>query len=167
MSDKKDRGMEKNTGEQQMEIRRGSVEDLEECENCLDDSQLHDVYFNDSDYKRKYLTEAIDRKELFVLVDSNECKGFSRIDPVGVFSRFPLLRVLAVKKEYRNRGFGQKLLKHYEEIGFSTSDKIFLLVSDFNKRAYRLYRRIGYKRLVEIPHLLKKGVAEYVMMKET
>ena len=149
-----------------MEIRRGSLENLEDCENCLKDSQLHDEYFTDSEYKRTYLAEAVDKKELFVLIDGNECKGFSRIDLTGVFSRFPLLRVIAVKKEYRNRGFGQKLLKHYEEIGFSKNDKIFLLVSDFNKSAYRLYRRIGFKRLVKIPHLLKKGVAEYVMMKE-
>jgi len=149
-----------------MEIRRGSLENLEECESCLADSKLHDIYFTDSEYKRKYLIEAIDKKELFVLIDEDVCKGFTRIDLTGAFSRFPLMRVIAVKKEYRNRGFGQKLLKHYEEIGFSRSDKIFLLVSDFNKSAYRLYRRIGFKRLAKIPHLLKKGVAEYVMMKE-
>jgi ribosomal protein S18 acetylase RimI-like enzyme len=134
------------TGEQ-MNIRRGSLEDLEECESCLTDSKLHDIYFADSEYRRKYLIEAIDKNELFVLIDDDVCKGFTRIDLTGAFSTFPLMRLIAVKRKFRSNGFGKDLLRHYEEIGFENSSKIFLFVSDFNKRAYALYKRFGYKRV--------------------
>ena len=80
--------------------------------------------------------------------------------------RFPYLSILAVKRKHRGRGIGKKLLDKFEDIGFENSDIIFLLVSDFNKKAKALYKEIGYKKVGSIPDLFKKGVTESLLMKQ-
>lgn len=46
------------------------------------------------------------------------------------------------------------------------NSKLFLVVADFNPRAKNLYKSIGYKEIGSIPDLYKKGVTEFLMMKE-
>ncbi len=42
---------------------------------------------------------------------------------------------------------------------------MFLLVSDFNKKAELLYGKLGYKKVGKIPDLFKSGVSEHVLVK--
>ncbi len=53
----------------------------------------------------------------------------------------------------------------FEDISFTHSDKVFLLVSSFNEQAKKLYESIGYKRVGVIDDLYKNGISEYIMMK--
>ena len=57
------------------------------------------------------------------------------------------------------------MIEFYESMGFEKSDKVFLLVSEFNTDAKRLYERLGYVEVGKIPDLYQKDTAEYFMMK--
>ena len=49
-----------------------------------------------------------------------------------------------------------------KQMGF---DKAFIAVSDFNPRAKALYQKKGFKPLLLVPDLLKKGIGEWLLMK--
>jgi ribosomal protein S18 acetylase RimI-like enzyme len=46
------------------------------------------------------------------------------------------------------------------------SDKLFLVVADYNPAAKRFYERNGYQQVGEIPNLYRPGVTEYLMVKD-
>ena len=49
---------------------------------------------------------------------------------------------------------------------FVKANKIILVVADFNLDGKRFYEKIGYHQVGEIPSLYRKGITEYLMMKE-
>ncbi|MDN5204969.1 N-acetyltransferase [Fulvivirgaceae bacterium BMA10] len=151
---------------QKLKIIPGKKHQITDCSTCLRDSQLWDHYFSNDDHTQSFLTEGIDREEIHVALDeSNEVVGFMRIDLKGAFAKFPLLRVIAVRKEFRKMGFGEEMLSFYEKIGFKNANKLFLFVSDFNKQAKKLYTKTGYQKVGEIPDLYIDDITEYLMMK--
>jgi ribosomal protein S18 acetylase RimI-like enzyme len=107
------------------------------------------------------------RDEVFVAVDeAGECLGFIWFIPRGAFHSFPYLHVIAVKDGHRGEGIGKELLAFFEETVFADSARAFLVVADFNPDARRLYERLGWRQVGEIPGLYREGVTEYLMMKE-
>ncbi len=150
-----------------MNVEQGTIELLDDCRQSLANCVLGERYFYDTNHTLKFLTEGFNKGEILIALNSlGEFIGFMRVDLFGAFAKFPLLRVIAVKENYRGHGFGSKMLKFYEGLGFENSDKVFLLVSEFNERAKFLYERIGYKVVGKIPNLYQKGTAEFLMMKE-
>ena len=147
-------------------IRICQLNELTECSFCLKKSLLEDNYFNDDEYKLSFIKEGVINNEIFVLDENSKIKGFIRVDFKGMLGKYPLLRLIAVNSQYRNKGIGKKLLNYYEEIGFKKEEKIFLLVSDFNINAKRLYEKIGYKGIGILSEVYKKEICEFVMMKE-
>ena len=97
--------------------------------------------------------------------EANQCIGFMGVIHNGCFRKFTYLSVIAVKKEYRSKGIGKALIRRFEAIGFEKANRVFLLVSDFNKKAQLFYKKIGYKKVGEIPDLFKKGVSENILVK--
>lgn len=83
----------------------------------------------------------------------------------GCFRKFSYLSIIAVEYSYRCKGVGKELLKKFEETGFKQADRVFLLVSDFNKKAQSLYSKLGYSKVGKIPDLFKKGVSEHILVK--
>ena len=83
----------------------------------------------------------------------------------GTFHDFPYVCNISVKRNFRRRGIGRRLLGFFEDISFIHSDKVFLLVSSFNEQAKKLYESIGYKQVGVIDDLYKDGISEYIMMK--
>jgi GNAT superfamily N-acetyltransferase len=139
---------------------------LDDCIASLGGSGIGERYFADTGFARDLILAGIDKKELFVSIDGNgTLKGFYWAAPRGMFCRFPYLRLLSVKPEFRNLGIGRRLLGHFEENGFCQAPKVFLAVSDFNDGAQRFYERNGYTRVGAIPDLYKKGIAEILMVK--
>jgi len=57
------------------------------------------------------------------------------------------------------------LLKYVERVYFQEYSKLFLVVSDFNPDAKRLYSEIGYSVIGDIPDLYREGITECLMMK--
>lgn len=146
-------------------IVKGKSSNISELSNCLNDSLLKEYYFSDSKYIKNFLMDTISKNELYTYVDNSKILAFMRIDPVGMFSKFPLLRCIAVNPNYRNRGIGKKMLQHFENLWFEKSNKVFLCVSDFNLKAKKLYIESGYIEVGSINDLYKANVAEYLLCK--
>lgn len=70
-----------------------------------------------------------------------------------------------MKSKNRGQGIGEALLRFVENEYFTYYSKLFLVVADFNSNAKRLYERIGYSEIGEIPSLYRKGISECLMMK--
>lgn len=150
-----------------MELRivPGTTEHLFDCKEAFRDSELGEAYYSE-EVATSRLTEALCKGEIFVALDeSSHCLGYIWIALKGMFDHFPYCRLLAVRKECRGRGIGTALVKYYEMVGFANSTKLFILVSDFNSRAKKLYERLGYKQVGFIPDLFKNGVSEYILVK--
>lgn len=147
-------------------IEKGSLQQLDDCEEALRQSVLGEKYFSAAGSARNAVLEAIGQDRLYVALDGENCVGFFYVIPKGAFHAFPYLHLIAVKEEYRGRGIGKLLLRGAEQAAFETADKLFLVVADFNPDAERLYRECGYRRVGELPGLYRPGITEYLMMKE-
>ena len=142
-------------------------EHLEDCKVALLNSKLGQEYFSSEEKARSALTEGITKEEVFVAIDEDgKCLGFIWFILNGAFHSFPYLHIIAVKKEFRGKGIGKKLLNFFEEAVFTEHSKAFLVVADFNPGAKRLYESLGYQQVGVIPGLYKEGVSEQLMMKE-
>lgn len=149
-------------------IIEGDLKHLEDLKNCIDKSVLEQFYFLNKDKTYNFIREGIERKEVFVAVnEQNSCLGFIRIDWSFAFSGAPLLRVIAVKPDYRGKGIGSKLLEYFENLGFEKSEKVFLFVSQLNPKARKLYERKGYFMVGAIPGLYTPNcIVELLLMKQ-
>ncbi len=148
-------------------IRKASIEYLEDCKTALLKSDLGREYFPAEANATATLKEGIGKEEIYLALDGGDiCLGFIWFIQKGAFHSFPYLHIIAVKEECRGMGIGKELIKFYEDKVFKNNQKVFLVVADFNQKAMRLYMSLGYKEVGVIPNLYKKGVTEYLMMKE-
>ncbi len=151
-----------------MDIRfeNGSLKYLDDCEEALLNSELGRKYFTNEGSGKKAILEGLEQGTLYVALINDICMGFIFYLPKGAFHSFPLVHLLSVKEEYRNKGVGKKIMGFLEDTVLENTSKIFLVVADFNPDAKRFYEKIGYKQVGEIPSLYRKGITEYLMMKE-
>jgi ribosomal protein S18 acetylase RimI-like enzyme len=137
-----------------------------DCLLCLKNSELWDAYFNNNPAHEAALEEMILKKQIYVATNkTDKCIGFMGVVNNGCFDKFPYLATLAVKKKHRNKGIGEALVNKFEAIGFKRADRVFILVSDFNKEAQKFYRKLGYKKVGNIPDLFKSGISENLLVK--
>ena len=146
-------------------ILKGSIDYLDDCEDALVNSELGKRYFSEKGSARKSLEEGFCKNEIYVAVEYNHCKGFIWVIKNGIFHSFPYIHIVAVKSENRGQGIGEVLLRFVEYECFTDYSKLFLVVADFNPNAKRLYERLGYTEIGEIPNLYRKGISECLMMK--
>ncbi len=147
-----------------IQIIKGNLTHVSDCEAALTHSSLGAHYFEKEGSARKAIEEGLSSGELYVAMVQGRCAGFIFFLPEGAFHSFPYLHVVAVKAEYRSLGIGKKLVDFFENA--VPRDKYFLVVADFNPDAKRFYERIGYKQVGAIPGLYREGITEYLMMKE-
>jgi len=147
-------------------IEKGSMKYLSDCEEALLDSELGRKYFEDEGSGRKAILEGLEQGNLYVAIDNEVCVGFMFYIPNGIFHSFPFLHLISVKKEYRNKGIGRRLMEFLETLAFKNNGKIFFVVADFNPDAKRFYEKLGYRQVGEIPGLYRQDINEYLMMKE-
>lgn len=147
-------------------IKKGTLEYLNDCEEALINSELGRRYFTNEGSGKKAILEGLEQGTLYTALLNDICVGFLFYLPKGAFHSFPYLHLIAVKEEYRSKGIGKKLLDFLEETVFVNNSKIFFVVADFNPEAKRFYERNGYRQVGEIPNLYRKGITEYLMMKE-
>jgi len=149
-----------------VKILQAQKEHIKECMEALRESKLGKTYFASEDSLRSFITEGIDKKEIYAaLGEGGQFLGYIWISLNGAFYKYPYCRNIAVKKEFRNQGVGKVLLKYYEKVGFINSPRIFILVSDFNQKAKKLYENMGFMEVGRIPDLFKDGVTEIIMIK--
>lgn len=143
--------------------KKGQAQD---CLICVKNSDLWDAYFRTNPSHLATLEDMISKKQVYVATNKNDkCIGFMGVVNNGCFRKFSYLSILAVKKMYRNKGIGEALVNKFETIGFKRADRVFILVSDFNKKAQKFYRKLGYKKVGNIPNLFKVGVSENLLVK--
>ena len=137
-----------------------------DCLLCVENSDLWDAYFKNNPTHEAALEKMISKKQVYVATNKNDkCIGFMGIINNGCFHKFTYLVTLAVKKNYRKKGIGEALVSKFETIGFKRADRVFILVSDFNKIAQKFYRKLGYKKVGNIPDLFKAGISENLLVK--
>lgn len=148
-------------------FQKAQMEYLEDCKAALLNSKLGEEYFPSEEDTTATLTEGIQKGEVtLALNEEGECMGFMWVIMDGAFHGYPYLHIIAVKDAFRGKGIGSRMLKFLEETILKEHSKIFLVVADFNPDAKRLYERVGFRRVGEIPGLYKPGVTEHLMMKE-
>lgn len=148
-----------------LKIIKGNIDHLDDCEDALVNSELGKRYFSEKGSARKSLEEGFGRNEIYIAADSDNCKGFIWVISNGIFHSFPYIHIVAVKSENRSQGIGEALLRFVENEYFTKYSKLFLVVADFNPAAKRLYERLGYIEIGEIPDLYRTGISECLMMK--
>jgi len=89
--------------------------------------------------------------------------GFALLHPRG-FLGCPYIGVIAVTPDRRSQGIGAQLLR-FAEAHFSGSRHVYLCVSSFNPRAARLYEKLGYVQVGELPEFIADGYSELLMQK--
>ena len=137
---------------------------IADCTEILQNSELGKAYFSDKQKAIGMLEYALKKKELYVaLNEQDECVGFVYCMPKGVFGSYPYLHIISVKEDCRGIGIGSQLMSYFEEK--YPSDKYFLTVDDFNVDAKKLYERLGYQCVGQLPDFYKKGIDCYLMMK--
>ena len=95
---------------------------------------------------------------------TGEFLAFLATSPVG-FGSEPLLEYLCVHEDHRDIGIGTRLINYFEEQLYREAANLYLFVSDINPNAVRLYERLGYKRIGELPDYNLVGQTEYLYRK--
>ena len=150
-----------------MMIQKGSIAFLRDCEEALVRSELGRQYFSAEGSAKNAVLEGLGQGNLFVALVDDQCVGFFCLLPKGAFHSFPYLHLIAVKEEYRGQGLGRELLRRIEEMAFGMADKLFLVVADFNPDAKRFYEKNGYHQAGAIPGLYRRGITEFLMIKDS
>lgn len=151
---------------QNVSIRPGTHADIAACIGAIRNSTVGRRYFKDPSSLKSTLSEGISKKALWVARDKKgNCLGYIWYMLQGTFCQFPYLRSIAVDPDHRNKGIGSMLLGHFEREGFKKASHVFLLSSDFNTRAQKLYLKRGYKRSGRIKDLFIPGIDELLFVK--
>lgn len=146
---------------------KGTTEKWEEYVKIFDNSPLYEHYFKGTETLREWVYGPLEAGNVIVAeTEKGEPVGLMVYDMMGMYGELPYLALLGVKEGYRGKGIGEQLIDIYlgisKQMGF---DKAFIAVSDFNPRAKALYQRKGFKPLLLVPDLLKKGIGEWLLMK--
>ncbi len=102
-------------------------------------------------------------KEVYVLEDDDEILGFVVVDLRGPFPGY--LQTVCVRSGDRGEGHGERLITFAEERIFRDSPNVFMCVSTFNPDAKRLYERLGYTVVGEMPDYIVQGHGEILLRK--
>ncbi|HEC88353.1 MAG TPA: ribosomal-protein-alanine N-acetyltransferase [Thermoplasmata archaeon] len=74
-----------------------------------------------------------------------------------------LIVSIAVHPEYRNKGYGKKLMEHVLKL---MKGKVFLQVRKSNKSAISFYHKMGFKEIKEIEKYYMNGENAILMFKK-
>jgi ribosomal protein S18 acetylase RimI-like enzyme len=102
-------------------------------------------------------------REVYVAWLREEIVGFIIVEMVGTFKGY--VKSVCVSPRHRGKGIGSRLMNHVEERILSETPNVFILVSSFNKRVRKLYRRLGYEEIGELRDYIVRGHSEVLMRK--
>ena len=145
-----------------MKIRKQSHQDeVKECARLMAKSEPWITLQRNYDIAVKMLNDP--SREVYIGFENNEIVGFIILIMHGALVGY--IQTAGVKPEWRNKGVGTKLLKFAEKRIFSQSSNVFMCVSSFNKKAQRLYKRLGYEVIGELKDYIVPGHSEILLRK--
>lgn len=151
-----------NSGNTGLEIRRlRTAEEAHECARLMSTSEPWITLRRDYHLCLKMLRDPA--REVYVALLKKETVGFMILQMRGPFIGF--MQTVAVKPEWRNRGIGTKLVKFAEDRIFRQTPNVFMCVSSFNKKAQKLYKRLGYEAIGELRNFIVSGHSEILLRK--
>ena len=152
----------------EIKIEVAKRERLEEYYEIFEDSALADHYFRGTNLIHEWIDDFVgdDRKEIFIAyTTAGEAIGLIHFTMDGMCG-FPHCFLLGVKKQYRGMGIGQQLLNFFFKVVESTDlPNMYIMTSTFNVRAFRLYQKMGFKKVGIIPGFILKDVNEYFLIR--
>ncbi len=147
-----------------MTIRRMIKSDVDEVARIVAETGLWQRYGLDFEKARSRFFKGLENgAEIFVAELNGEIAGFLWFVQNGAFDRSGYVELIGVKKKFRNRGIGRRLMEFAET---RNVDSIFLLVSDFNTEAQKFYRGLGYIKVGEIKDYVVQGITEFIFYKK-
>jgi ribosomal-protein-alanine N-acetyltransferase len=135
--------------------------DLEPCAAMMASSEPWLTLGRDVNASRRVLAD--ETREQYVAEEDGELAGFLILNMKGAFVGY--IQTVCVAPGRRGRGIGTVLVRFAEERSFRESPNVFLCVSSFNAGARRLYERLGYRAVGELPDYVVAGHAEILMRK--
>ena len=116
-----------------------------------------------------WMEAGIAAEEVYIAEDRNgEAVGFMWMQMSSLYAGQPYLALLGVRKDYRARGVGKKLIQFfidvYEKIGF---ERGLIAVNDFNPRARKLYEDMGFHKLMQYEDAMKTGNSVYLLSRKS
>ena len=102
-------------------------------------------------------------KESYVAYRDGQLAGCLVLNLLGPFPGY--LQIVCAAPAFRGSGLGSALVAFAEARIFREHPNVFLCVSSFNPRARRLYERLGYALVGELPDFLQAGYSEFLYRK--
>ena len=108
-------------------------------------------------------------REVYIAIDPNAhdapagLVGFVIVVMKGAFVGY--IQSVAVAEPWRGRGLGSALIAFAERRIFRDEPNVFICASSFNPDARRLYERLGYQVVGELPDFIVRGHAETLFRK--
>jgi ribosomal protein S18 acetylase RimI-like enzyme len=102
-------------------------------------------------------------REVYVAVSKGEVNGFIILQMEGTFTGY--IQTVAVRADWQGQGLGSRLIAFAEKRIFPEKPNVFMCVSSFNKKAQRLYRRLGYKKVGVLKNFIVPGHDEIFLRK--
>jgi [ribosomal protein S18]-alanine N-acetyltransferase len=136
--------------------------DYEWCARLMAASEPWITLQRDLDGCRRVLNRS--GTELFIARDQNSrALGFILLAPYGLAGS-PYIASIGVSPDARGQRVGSQLMQFTEQ-RFHDLSHLFLLVSSFNSRAQRFYRRHGYECIGELKDYIVAGHSELIFHK--
>ena len=104
-------------------------------------------------------------REVYLAIDGDTVAGFLIVIMHGVLAGY--IQTVAVREAWRGRGLGSALIDFAERRILREQPNVFICVSSFNPDARRLYERLGYAVVGELPDFVVRGHSEIILRKTT
>jgi ribosomal-protein-alanine N-acetyltransferase len=146
----------------QIQIKKlNSIEDAKVCAGMMADSEPWISLQRNFDESLSIITEPT--REVYIGCIDEEIVGVIIIEMLGTFKGY--IKSVCVSSQHRGKGIGSSLMNHAEDRIFSETPNVFLLVSNFNEGARKLYVRLGYSEVGEFKDYIVRGHSEILMRK--
>lgn len=146
---------------------KGDDSRIEEYCAVFNDSPLYDHYFKDDfDLLCNWIRKAVSKGELYTAIASDgSVKGVMHMTMEGMCG-LPYLNLLGIEKRSRGMGVGTMLVNVF--IGVAEAKgypNMFIMTSEFNVRARKLYQSLGFKKCCLLQSVFKPNINEYLFMR--
>ena len=102
-------------------------------------------------------------KEIYMARSGGVIAGFIILQVSGTFSGY--IQTVCISEDHRGKGLGTSLIEFCEKRTLEFSPNIFICVSSFNKGAYDLYQRLGFRLVGVLDNFVKEGFDELLLRK--